>query len=638
MIDANDNILYCMCTAKLDGEAKRWYEDNISLIQWEQLKSSLLERFTTSDSSSKIFEQLKERKQKLNEKITSYHDAVIKLCREYDSSMSQKMMISWLQNGIKDSLKTQIKRQMKLLPESARTTQAFLKIAKDEQELQEEDSSEQEPHNLPTNYSQRNQEAIVKSYSFTQHDSQRRSCSVCQRINHRTIDCYYKKPYGCYKCGQSDHHIRDCSQGFVLTGTCDGGHSSNKQQNPSTTNYASSTLRTPIYINVQVNNKQHPAIVDTGSAVTIINQQLLKKIYHTEFVYKKKLHKSANCTPINIIGEIQLEVKIQGHKTLIIADVATNLITDLLLGSDWIIQNNVIIDSLQRHITLIDKNRRELATAPFVQPSNLQFSATNRQRKLSKNTQLGHISYQTELNNHLILPVLSEDANYQPTRFKSFIYKRNSTRKSGFCDSLLREKRKVRFTDFTCETERREEQQHHCYVCQEQLLSRNNLQQHLHQKCYPSEASLENDTINILDEQTLNYNDREGAHVRDELSNEIENMSDDDIQQDTMNNQHQQCINHKPLTRSQRQNRKHRAKRYRYEIIRKIYHKFTITDIKKILIFMNIPYVNINVVGSTLFLGIKNAQIQNNVDQTLHNGIFTEKHYYNMRKKLRPDK
>ncbi|CAF3897259.1 unnamed protein product, partial [Rotaria sp. Silwood1] len=138
MIEANDNILYCMCTAKLDGEAKRWYENNMSLTQWEELKLALLERFTTSDSSSKIFEQLKERKQKPDETITSYYDAIIKLCHEYDPSMSQKMIISWLENGIKDSLKIQIKRQMKLLSESARTTQAFLKIAKDEQELQEE--------------------------------------------------------------------------------------------------------------------------------------------------------------------------------------------------------------------------------------------------------------------------------------------------------------------------------------------------------------------------------------------------------------------------------------------------------------------------------------------------------------------
>ncbi|CAF4261748.1 unnamed protein product, partial [Rotaria magnacalcarata] len=263
-VDANDNILYCMCTVKLDGEAKRWYEDNVSLIQWKQLKLALLERSTTSDSSSKIFEQLKEHEQE------------------------------FLDENVPDPQET--------------------------------------------------------------------------------------APYAPY---------------FANT--------------VSRTNYASSTLRTPIYIN----------------------------IYHTEFVYKKKLHKSANCTSINIIGEIQLEDKIQGHKTLIIADVATNLITDLLLGNDWIMQNNVIIDSLQRHITLLDKNRRELAVAPFSQPSNLQFSATNRQRTLSKNTQLGHMSYQAELNNHIILPVLSEDANYQQTHFKSFIYKRNNTRKSGFCDSLL---------------------------------------------------------------------------------------------------------------------------------------------------------------------------------------------------------
>ncbi|CAF1287245.1 unnamed protein product [Rotaria magnacalcarata] len=345
--------------------------------------------------------------------------------------MSQKMMISWLQNGIKDSLKTQIKRQMKLLPESARTTQAFLKIAKDEQELQDDSPEQettqpympyitntvsttlqdkrntsekvststyspprhttyeykkqytsspristpltsisydrnltsrprpilrrQEPHNLPTNYSQRNQESNVKSYSSTQHDPQRRPCSICQRISHRTMDCYYKKPYGCFR----------------LAGIRDGSHSSNNKY-PSTINYTSSTLLTPIYINVQVNNKHHQAIVDTGSAVTIINQQLLKKIYHKDFIYKAKSHKSANCSSINIIGEIQLEIKVHGFKTLIVADVSTNLITDLLLGNDWITQNNVIIDSSQQHIFLVDKNRRILTTTPFIKPSHLQ--------------------------------------------------------------------------------------------------------------------------------------------------------------------------------------------------------------------------------------------------------------------------
>jgi hypothetical protein len=289
MIEANDNILHCMCTAKLDGEAKRWYEDNMTLTQWENLKPALLERFTTSDSSSRIFEQLKDRKQKSDETITSYYDAIIKLCHEYDSSMSQKMMISWLENGIKDSLKIQIKRQMKLLSESARTTRAFLKIAKDEQELQEEispaptpsyvpyfgntvsttlrrteimrpnessrsypsqtttshqsKSSYQQRKNLnesqrpppPTRYSTSQQHSSAfQPRSYTAHhdtrplisnndtsfnslntnSSQFNPCFICQQNNHRTIDCYQKKPHGCYKCGQSDHRVRDCPQVF----------------------------------------------------------------------------------------------------------------------------------------------------------------------------------------------------------------------------------------------------------------------------------------------------------------------------------------------------------------------------------------------------------------------------------------
>jgi hypothetical protein len=292
MVDASDDILCCMCTAKLDGEAKSWYENNTSLTEWENVKTALLERFTTSDSSSKIFEQLKERKQKPDETITSYHDTIIKLCHEYDSTMSQKMKISWLENGIKDSLKIQIKRQMKLLPESARTTQAFLKIAKDEQELQEENSFGSEsiqpylpyitntvaatsqqtrnkfedepkpsyspphhetyhqykqykppskfvkplmsgPYNRDSTYQQRSnprQQRSLHSFtynaqqgqpennksdnSFKQKNFQHNPCSLCQRNNHRTIDCYYKKPHGCYKCGQSDHRLRDCPQVF----------------------------------------------------------------------------------------------------------------------------------------------------------------------------------------------------------------------------------------------------------------------------------------------------------------------------------------------------------------------------------------------------------------------------------------
>ena len=276
MIKANDEILHCLCTAKLEGEAKRCYENNSSLNEWKTLKSSFLERFTSSDSTSRTFEQLKERKQRPDESITSYYDDIIKLCHDYDLGMSQKLMISWLENGINESLKISIKRQMKALVETTRTTQTFLKIAKDEQELQENATTKAEttssfipyftntvsttlsqPENQFNNHlskpghrsmNTQQQQSSSRNYdrtadreihfsrqrpfsfrhdnhkaqvehpkSFYRSDTSNRKfdpCAICQKKNHRTIDCYQKKDSGCYKCGQSDHRVRDCLKVF----------------------------------------------------------------------------------------------------------------------------------------------------------------------------------------------------------------------------------------------------------------------------------------------------------------------------------------------------------------------------------------------------------------------------------------
>lgn len=119
------------------------------------------------------------------------------------------------------------------------------------------------------------------------------------------------------------------------------------------------------------------------------------------------------------------------------------------------------------------------------------------------------------------------------------------------------------------------------------------------------------------------------VHVRNELRNDIEMISDDGSEQ-RINEQEQYRIglHTKPiLTRNQRKNRKKRANRYRYEIIRPIYHRFTITHIKKILISMNIHYINVNIVGKTLFLGLRNEKTREWVNRLLHDEMFNAEHF-----------
>ena len=46
-----------------------------------------------------------------------------------------------------------------------------------------------------------------KQTTFTRHYD---NCKICERRNHRTIDCFHKRSTGCFNCGQ-DHVVRDCS-------------------------------------------------------------------------------------------------------------------------------------------------------------------------------------------------------------------------------------------------------------------------------------------------------------------------------------------------------------------------------------------------------------------------------------------
>lgn len=133
------------------------------------------------------------------------------------------------------------------------------------------------------------------------------------------------------------------------------------------------------------------------------------------------------------------------------------------------------------------------------------------------------------------------------------------------------------------------------------------------------------------DDESRNKNDDERVHVRDEPDiNIIEDISEDELPRKII----KQHRDYNSLTKNQRKNLKKRAKRYRFEVIRQVYRKFTIRNIKKILLFMNINYVNFNVVGTTLFIGVKNEQIRRTVDELLHDGIFTKEHYDRIRKQL----
>jgi hypothetical protein len=56
----------------------------------------------------------------------------------------------------------------------------------------------------------------------------------------------------------------------------------------------------------------------------------------------------------------------------------------------------------------------------------------------------------------------------------------------------------------------------------------------------------------------------------------------------------------------------------------------TISKIKQILLNLNIHYVNMNVVGLTFFIGLKNKDIQQRVEELLNGDMINKEHYYRL--------
>ncbi|CAF2047848.1 unnamed protein product, partial [Rotaria magnacalcarata] len=145
--ERNESLLHSIATIKLREAAFNWYDNNKETIRsWRELKQHLLERFKPSLSTAKT--QLKERKQHAGETLIAYYDDIIDLCKQVDNNMPLHMIVDYLQDGLRHELKIHVKRQLRAFNDEP-TSAIFLKIARDEEELQHEISSEQQPSITP---------------------------------------------------------------------------------------------------------------------------------------------------------------------------------------------------------------------------------------------------------------------------------------------------------------------------------------------------------------------------------------------------------------------------------------------------------------------------------------------------------
>ena len=268
--NANHAELLEIVRGKLTREAGNWFDDNETKFRtWQTFETEFRHRYLPTTITSKKFEQLKCRKQRTDELIINYCEEIIRLCQEIDPQMSDLTIIQHIQSGLNPKVRREISRRETAM----NSLNEFLKYAKIEQDLYDtfaklDDISidPQQPQfdlsrlsNLNTvaaidtrQYNGNNRNYKTTPPTNTQSSDRKRNsntqgphrqqvfpqlmvrtfsrrtwqqrqqpttrpnttnnsiaCRVCNRQNHRTIDCYYRKAFGCFKCGE-DHMIRDC--------------------------------------------------------------------------------------------------------------------------------------------------------------------------------------------------------------------------------------------------------------------------------------------------------------------------------------------------------------------------------------------------------------------------------------------
>ena len=295
--------------------------------------------------------------------------------------------------------------------------------------------------------------------------------------------------------------------GFSITGTQDGG-------NPSHSMPSLIASANPIFIRAQVNNTYLNIVLDTGSGTSIINHRFLKRIQHKLFRPISASFSSANRTVIHIIGEIELEIKINTLSTYITVAVATDLVTDLLLGTDWINRHVLSLDILNQNVVVRDTLGRT-ATTSIIQPSpssclsvSLTHSVTIPQystRSIDVQVPIrncsnalfepsDHFRY-TEIsipdalvnihNQHAQLPLIN-NTNHPLTLTKNTCIGMVS-HSPTICTmaSPLSDTTTSSFLQSSANPSSNLE--HSCYVCHNMFLSKNDLFRHLRDKCYSPE-------------------------------------------------------------------------------------------------------------------------------------------------------
>ncbi|VDI02672.1 Hypothetical predicted protein [Mytilus galloprovincialis] len=138
---------------------------------------------------------------------------------------------------------------------------------------------------------------------------------------------------------------RSPSRSFINTVQSEHFQTSDDEMQCSTSNME--TRNKFIYLPVQILNLKIAALVDTGSSINVISQQLFNSIPETHKSWVNSTSEKivlANNQSVNIIGVSRIKIQIPQGKHWILVHVFSQTSHPLLLGTDYLVSKKIMLD------------------------------------------------------------------------------------------------------------------------------------------------------------------------------------------------------------------------------------------------------------------------------------------------------
>jgi hypothetical protein len=126
---------------------------------------------------------------------------------------------------------------------------------------------------------------------------------------------------------------------------------------------------------VNIDNSKYIALLDTGSNVSLIHSNIFRKLHPSVYEILPMQHSRtaslANGNTMTFSRLVKLKLTIQGRTVLLEAFVSPDITYELIIGTNFILQNNININFYTKTLNFVHTARLRMAHNITIQPYSI---------------------------------------------------------------------------------------------------------------------------------------------------------------------------------------------------------------------------------------------------------------------------